>query len=129
VDVSLLDKGRADVPDLPTGHTFIGVWAVDTGLTKPDGGVDLFVRYDDGLARTLGLNENVLKLWQYEGGAWQRINDGTFTRDVALDLIGGHAGADVTHFAVSAPEPSAVAGTLLTAGAMLLRRPGRRCRK
>ena len=120
VRVSLLSKDRNDVPALPQGHTFIGIWQFeDGGLAH--GAVDLLVRYDDGLAEELKLDENVLKLWRYHDGQWIRINDSTFTRDTELNLIGGTAGA-LEYFAVSAPEPSAVAVLLLGGGAALLRR-------
>jgi hypothetical protein len=122
IDVSLLDKTRPDVPVLPRGHTFIGVWSIDTGLTRPDGGVDLTVRYDEGLAHHLGLNESVLKLWQYEGDRWVRINDASFSRDVARNTLSGHANPDLSYFAVSAPEPSSGAVVLVAGAALLLRR-------
>ena len=122
VDVSLLDKNRADVPELPRGHTFIGVWSIDTGTTRPAGGVDLTVRYDDGLARELGLNEGSLKLWRYGDGQWLRINDASFSRDVARNLLSGHSGPGLSFFAVSAPEPGAVGMALLVGGALMLRR-------
>jgi hypothetical protein len=121
VDISLLDKTRADVPALPTGHTFIGIWSLDTGLTKPAGGVDLTVRYDDGLARDLGLSEANLKLWQYDDGQWLRINDASFARDLANHLLAGHASPTASFFAVSAPEP-ATPGTVIGASLLLLRR-------
>ena len=128
LDVSLLDKHRADVPALPQGYTFVGVGSMDLGLSKPGGGVNLVVRYDDGLAQELGLNEASLKLWQYEGGAWLRINDSSFARDMANHILSGHAGADATFFAVSAPEPGAAALLCLTGAAVLLRRPSRQDR-
>jgi hypothetical protein len=122
VDISLLDNHRAEVPTLPVGHTFIGVWSLDTGLTKPAGGVDLTVRYDDGLARDLGLNEPSLKLWQYESGEWQRINDSSFARDLANHTLSGHADPGLTFFAVSAPEPGALAVVTIAGAVVLLRR-------
>jgi hypothetical protein len=122
IDVSLLDKTRPEVPELPKGHTFIGVWSIDTGLTRPQGGVDLTVRYDDGLAHHLGLNENVLKLWQFEKDRWVRINDASFSRDTDRNTLSGHANPDLSFFAVSAPEPSGAAIVLLGGAALLLRR-------
>jgi len=120
LDISLLDKSRADVPALPTGHTFIGVWSFDAGATRATG-VDLTVRYDDGLAKSLGLNESVLKLWRYDGTQWVRINDSSFARDLGNHLLSGHA-EELTFFAVSAPEPSALACLAGIAGMALLRR-------
>jgi hypothetical protein len=122
IDLSLLDKHRADVPALPQGHTFIGVWSIDTGLTKPAGGIDLAVRYDDALASDLGLNEARLKLWQFEQGQWLRINDGSFGRDMGHHILSGHAAADLTFFAVSAPEPGTIGAVFVAGAALLLRR-------
>jgi hypothetical protein len=118
--VSLLSLDRLDIPALPQGHTFIGIWQLeDGGLAH--GAVDLLVRYDDALAAQLRLDENALKLWRYHDGQWIRINDETFTRDTDLNLIGGRAEA-LEFFAVSAPEPSTATVLLVGAGAMLLRR-------
>ena len=129
IDVSLLDPGRGDVPALPGGHTFVGVWALDTGMTMP-AGVDLTVRYDDGLAASLGLDESALKLWQYDaagGGGWLRMDgDPTFARDTAQHLLSAHAAGSPTFFAVSAPEPGAAVPLLFGAAAALLRRRRRR---
>ena len=123
VDIALLDKHRADVPELPKGHTFVGVWSIDTGMSRPQGGVDLTVRYDDGLARQLGLNEGVLKIWRYADNEWVRMDhDAAFLRDSAHHILSVHTPADFTYFAVSAPEPGAVALVLVAGGALLLRR-------
>jgi RNA polymerase sigma factor (sigma-70 family) len=121
VRISLVSKDRLDVPTLPTGHNFIGIWKFEDG-GLPHGAVDLLVRYDDGLAEQLGLNENNLKLWRYSDGQWIRINDATFSRDVELNLIGGTAADAFTYFAVSAPEPATAAVLLFGGGALLLRR-------
>ena len=99
------------------------------GLTKSYGdntvlgGVDLAVRYDDGLARQLGLNEGVLKLWRYSDNEWIRMDhDSTFERDPAHHILSVHAPPDFTYFAVSAPEPGAVALIIVVGGTLLLRR-------
>jgi hypothetical protein len=121
VRISLVSKDRLDVPALPVGHNFIGIWKFeDAGL--PHGAVDLLVRYDDGLAEQMGLNENNLKLWRYTDGQWIRINDTTFSRDTELNLIGGTAADSFTYFAVSAPEPATAAVMVFGAAALLLRR-------
>jgi RNA polymerase sigma factor (sigma-70 family) len=120
IDISLLSLDRADVPTLPTGHHFIGVWKFDAhGM--PFEGVDLAVRYDDGLAQELGLSESILKLWKYENGTWIRINDESFRRYSALNILSGYAGNDLTYFAVSAPEPTTI-GVIVMGGWILLRR-------
>ena len=119
VRLSLLSTDHGDVPALPAGHTFIGVWQFESdGLGH--GAVDLLVRYDDALAADMRLDENALKLWRYADGQWVRINDASFTRDVHLNLIGGRADT-LEFFAISAPEPGAAA-LLLGGGVLLLRR-------
>jgi hypothetical protein len=120
VRVSLLSRDHGDVPALPQGHNFIGIWEYEAD-TLQHGAVDLIIRYDDGLAAQLGLDENNLKLWRYQDGQWLRINDETFFRDVNLNLIGGTA-ESMQFFAVSAPEPSTAAVLLLGGAALLLRR-------
>ena len=128
VQIALLAPDRPEVPDLPHGHTFIGVWSFDAGAADIAGGVDLTVRYDDGLAARLGLDESVLKLWQYRDGAWERIADASFARDIDNHLLSGHARGDLSYFAVSAPEPTS-AGLLLLGGAALLLRHRRSPRR
>ena len=116
----MLALGRADIPALPAGHNFIGVWSFDAnGLDFS--GVDLAVRYDDAMAHEKGLSEAVLKLWVHEGGTWSRITDDSFRRYAALNILSGFAGSDLTHFAVSAPEPTCM-GVLALGGWMLMRR-------
>jgi RNA polymerase sigma factor (sigma-70 family) len=119
VRVALLSRDHGDVPALPQGHNFIGVWEYEAGTQH--GAVDLIIRYDDALAAHLGLDENNLKLWRYDDGQWLRINDETFFRDVNQNLIGGQA-PSMEFFAVSAPEPSTAAVMLLGGAALLLRR-------
>jgi len=106
-------------PARPTGHTFIGVWSADT-LVNYDG-IDLTVHYDEVLAASLGLNENILKLWVYDGESWIRIIDETFSRDMASHTLAGSFDGKVIYFGVSAPEPS-VLGVIAIATATLLRR-------
>ena len=73
------------------------------------------------MAKSLGLNESVLKLWRYDGTQWVRINDSSFARDTDNHLLSGHADG-LTFFAVSAPEPSALACMGGILGIALLRR-------
>lgn len=122
MSINLLAKDRSDVPTLPKGHTFIGVWSLDTNLARPSA-VDLLVRYDDGLAADLGLNENVLKLWYYDSSGWHLLlNDPSFSRDVAQNLLFAHAPGSPSFFAVSAPEPTGIALLALGAAATFMRR-------
>ncbi len=120
IDIALLALDRTDIPTLPPGHNFIGVWRFDAhGLDFT--GVDLAVRYDDALAQEKGLSESVLKLWKHENGQWTRVNDDSFRRYAALNVLSGYAGSELTHFAVSAPEPTSL-GALVLGGWMLMRR-------
>jgi hypothetical protein len=111
---------------LPEGHHFIGVWSFDAEGVIADG-IDLSVRYDEGLAAELGLDESMLKLWAFNDGKWLRVIDDSFWRDTDANLIGGNLDA-MQFFAVSAPEPG---GGLLVflACAAALRRDRRRSRK
>jgi hypothetical protein len=134
LDISLLSLDRGDVPALPSGHTFIGVWTFD--LTPADraddptitGGVDLQVRYDHHLAEELGLDEDVLKLWTFDDGQWIRHDfDASFVRDPASHTLSAHLDdAGFTHFAVSAPEPGTIGLAALGLSLCLRRRMRRR---
>jgi hypothetical protein len=88
------------------------------------GGIDLTVRYDDALAAQLGLDENVLKLWKYQDGQWQRIYDG-FERHPDLHILTGHTDGTIEYFAVSAPEPGAASLLLIGGAFAALRRRSR----
>lgn len=110
VEIALLASDRDDVPTLPAGHQFIGVWSYDGGGVEAAGGTDLLMRYDDALAAQLGLNESVLKLWKYADGEWQRLDgDASFVRDPSLHTLFVHTDMEgAGFFAVSAPEPASV---------------------
>jgi len=127
MQVSLLSKDNSEVPKLPTGHTFIGVWKFDAGSLE-HGDVDLVVRYDDGLAHELHLNENILKLWRYQDGEWIRMDhDASFWRDAGQHLLGVTVPAgNFDYFAVSAPEPATFCVVGVGGALALLRRPRRR---
>jgi len=124
VSISLLSTLRSDVPTLPTGHHFIGVWSFDGSELGGFSGVDLQVRYDDGLAASMGLDENILKLWRYDSddSQWHRIMDDTFSRDTLDHLISGYAPGEISYFAVSAPEPGTATLMLVGVAAIALRR-------
>jgi hypothetical protein len=124
VRIKLVSSLRDDLPTLPDGHHFIGVWSFDGSDLGSFDGVDLQVRYDDALAKQLGLDEDILKLWQYSSTqkSWIRINDESFVRDTFDHVLRGHAGGDMSYFAVSAPEPSAVMMLIVASGAAVLRR-------
>jgi len=129
--ISLLALDRADVPALPDGHHFIGVW--NWSLEDANGeaikasGIDLTVRYDAALAADLGLDEGILKLWKYEGGQWDRLDfDPSFLRDPSLHTLSVHLNENgMSHFAISAPEPGTIGLAIVGLGIWLGRR-GRR---
>ena len=126
--IALQALDRTDLPTLPQGHHFIGVWSFDArdadgnGLSAA-GGMDLLVRYDDALAAQLGLDENVLKLWKYDG-QWERLDfDPTFVRDATNHTLSVHTDiGGMSYFAVSAPEPGSVMLLSIGAGLWLGRR-------
>ena len=138
LEVSLHALDRGGIPPLPRGHTFIGVWQMETFTVSRDpetgvltstpiepGGLDLIVRYDDALAAQLGLDENILKLWKYQDGQWSRVLDG-FQRNPDLNLLSGHVDGAISYYAVSAPEPGTAALVMLGGSAVLLTRRRRR---
>ena len=124
VFISLLSPLRDDIPTLPAGHKFIGVWKFDGSRLGGFDGVDLQVRYDDAMAADLGMSENLLKLWRYDDaiGQWQRINDDSFYRDTVSHLISGRSAGSLDYFAVSAPEPGVSVLAIVGAAALLKRR-------
>jgi len=110
-------------PARPLGHHFIGIWSFDTTFAYD--AVSLNVRYDEALAQSLGLPENILKLWVYDGELdhWARIMDGTFSRDLGEHTLhGAYTRGSIEYFAVSAPEPVGVFSFLVAGTAALLRR-------
>jgi RNA polymerase sigma factor (sigma-70 family) len=120
-NIQKLPNNTTLAPARPTGHTFIGIWAIDTLVNY--GGIDLQVRYDPVLAQSLGLDEKVLKLWIYDGKEWVRIMDSTFARDLENHMLSGSwSKGKIEYFAVSAPEPGAVFGLVFAGAAALLRR-------
>jgi hypothetical protein len=129
MQIALSATDRSDVPALPSAHTFIGVWDFSLIGAQVEG-VDLLVRYDDTLARALGLDENVLKLWTNQDGMWIRHDyDSSFIRDALNHTLSVHLdNADFTHFAVSAPEPGTLAMIAMGLAVMTRRRRGRSIR-
>lgn len=116
--ISLLSLDNADVPTLPAGHAFIGVWSFDFGGNEP-ASMDLSIRYDARLADELGLDESHLKLWAYDDSTgWQHVLGNV---DVEHHLISGTVNGGRL-FGVSAPEPGAVGIMVLGAAGLLLRR-------
>lgn len=123
LDIALLSLDRADVPALPEGHHFIGLWQFKADDLQFDS-VGLTIRYDYVTASQLSLDEPHLKLWGYHDGQWQVLQD-AFRLDMDLKLIS--AGTDdLSYFAVSTPEPGGM--LLLGLGTLLLSRRRRRVR-
>jgi RNA polymerase sigma factor (sigma-70 family) len=114
-----LSRGSTLAPPRPTGHTFIGLWQVDTEFDYTD--LDMTVRYDHQLADQLNLNESILKLWVYDEGKWIRIVNDSFERDLEHHTLSG-MWDHVAFIGVSAPEPTGAVVMMLSGAAMLLRR-------
>ncbi|MGC4030719.1 MAG: sigma-70 family RNA polymerase sigma factor [Tepidisphaeraceae bacterium] len=92
-------------PERPTGHHFVGIWAITADFSYDS--ITLTPYYDVAFAESLGLPENVLKLWVYDPAKadWIRIMDDSFSRDlVAHTVTGTYADGTPTFFAVSAPN-------------------------
>jgi RNA polymerase sigma factor (sigma-70 family) len=119
VRIALFALDRLDLPELPEGHSFLSTWSVDTGEME-FGHIGFTIRYDDLAAASLGVDESILKLWRYDDGMWQRIDDESFGRDIEQNLIWGRTD-DLSFLGVSAPEPSCVGALVLGAWTMLRR--------
>jgi hypothetical protein len=129
VAISLLSPLRGDIPDLPAGHKFIGVWSFDGSELGGFDSVDLQVRYDDAMASALGIDQDLLKLWEFDAArhAWVRLDhDPSFSRDPLNKLLAARVDGEFTYFAVSAPEPAGAVTLLAIGGAALTARRRRR---
>ena len=116
--IALSATDRGDVPPIPTGETIVGLWQVDAAGLQADG-ADLTVRYDDGLIADLGMNEQSVRLWGFNG-SWKPVDEG-FALDTTSNIVSGSA-VSVTFFAVAVtPEPGAL-GLMVGASLLLLRR-------
>ena len=121
LNIALLSLDRPDIPTLPSGHHFVGVWEVGAPNLLYDQ-LDLTVRYDSTMVTRLGLNDANLKLWKYDDGQWQIVRD-DFSLDREHKLISGQTG-HLSYFAVSSPEPGGF--LILAAAALFLGRRRRR---
>jgi RNA polymerase sigma factor (sigma-70 family) len=125
VAIALLSPLRADVPTLPDGHKFIGLWSFDGSDLGGFDAIDIQVRYDDAMAETLGLPEHILKLWEYNSATatWNRLDgDPLFARDGFNHLLSARFSSDMTYFAASAPEPSGAVIVIIAGATLLCRR-------
>ncbi|MBC7784883.1 MAG: sigma-70 family RNA polymerase sigma factor [Burkholderiales bacterium] len=119
LSIERLSRKTTLAPARPLGHTFIGLWGVRTEVDYAS--LNMTVHYDEALAQSLGLQEDVLKLWVYSGDSWLRINDSTFARDLTNHTLSGD-GKMVQFIGVSAPEPSLLGVLGILAGGLLRRR-------
>jgi len=74
--VELLAPDHPEVPlSLRATSKIIGVWKYTTAFGSPGAGSAVAMRYDDGLAASLGINEANLRLYQHVDGQWRDISD------------------------------------------------------
>jgi hypothetical protein len=120
--LALTAHDRGEVPPLPGGHQFVGLWQIDAAGLRANG-ADLTVRYDDGLIADLGFAESSVMLWAYGGAGWKQVHEG-FALDPENNIVSGSIDS-ATFFAVAVtPEPGLL-GITVGASLLLLRR--RRC--
>jgi len=125
--IALLAPDHGAVPEGTTG-SILGIWDIRLGTPLPQGAwADLFFRYDDALAASLGLNELDLKVYHFDGLAWAPLAT-LVLPDENIAIISG-----VTSFSPFAvglnisnqvPEPASLA--LLALGGLALLRRRRR---
>lgn len=118
LSIFLLAADHADVPQTPSGWEFIGVWQFDSLGDLGFDSVDLTFRYDDAMSSSLGLDEDDLTVFHYNGANWVDV---TGTIDIGNNLIYANDISSFSHFAVGAvPEPATLA--LVALGGLVLRR-------
>ena len=120
VHIERLPVTTLQAPVRPLGHHFVGIWSLEARGFHYDT-VTLTAHYDAAFAQSLGLDENILKLWIYDDGAWTRIMDTSFVRDLDAHTLVGTYHGEPAYFAVSAPEPTLL-GVGTVVGGLLLRR-------
>ncbi|MDB5324721.1 MAG: hypothetical protein JWM57_290 [Phycisphaerales bacterium] len=118
--VERLPVTTLNAPIRPIGHHFVGIWSLNSTVDYDS--IRVMARYDEAFAESQNLPENVLKLWVYSGGAWIRIMDDSFERDMVGHALSGKYDGEIQFFAVSAPEPTGTLGLLVVGGGALLRR-------
>jgi hypothetical protein len=119
IKVSLLDPQSRDFPALPDGIDPVSVWSMESSADF--GSIELMIRYDDVQAAFWGTGESDLTLWVYEGG-WHPITGSGLTQDLSNHLLSGSAVNPSFFAAAPIPEPATIALSLITAGALMLRR-------
>ncbi|MEI8309292.1 MAG: hypothetical protein WCH98_00910 [Verrucomicrobiota bacterium] len=117
LDISLLAADREDiVATLPEHMRLIGLWDV-----HPDNAIfsdaDVSFRYDDMLAPGLGIGEDALRVFHYNGAAWQDVTTGLDTTNKWIYASGR---TDFSYYAVGViPEPATLGMLVLAAVALL----------
>jgi hypothetical protein len=112
--VSLLAPNRADVPASPDGRAYLGIWdfAASGGLSFGGGDADLTFRFDSTSDQGADL-----KLWHYDG-SWTLLSSSFNDTDHTISTTGINS---FSLFAITVPEPSALA-LVLGAALVLARR-------
>jgi len=95
----------ADHALVPPGIVSAGVWSLD-GVSGSAG--HLWVRYDDAALAAIGLDEEDLKLWQYNGTQWVEL---AATVDPGTKRIAGGPYSSLAGFIAVGREPR---GTMIT---------------
>lgn len=131
--LTLLTPNDPSIPGLPDGEKFLGVWSFEGHGLKFDS-TDLWVRYDDALAKEMSIDPSTLKIWTFDE-SW-RVG-GLIDLLPGQRLIGASA-SDFQYFAVAGsdhaiaapsaefisitPEPGSISLLLLGACGLLARR-------
>ena len=116
--VALLSPDRPELQATPKGFQFLNVWSMQPSPETSLESADLVFRYDDALALLLGIREEDLRVFHYDGAAWVNVWSRT---DVAKNLLYADDVASFSDFAVGVPEPATL-GLLLLGTLALTRR-------
>ena len=120
ISIERLPVTTTIAPPRPTGHHFVGIWSFNSDVDFSS--ITLTAHYDETFAESIGVPEDILKLWVYTGTEWFRIQDASFSRNLVNHSLTGTYDGMPEFFAVSAPEPTGIFGGLMIGGLTLLRR-------
>ncbi len=120
LDITLYGDSHTDVPTIPDDFTLIGLWLIDSDAGMTFDSVDMTIRYEKGIANSLGLAAEDLCVFHYKNGQWKDVTTGV--ADHVNGLIHADGLTDFSFYAVGVPEPATLA--LIGAGgiAVLLKR-------